>query len=295
MTDITLDAINAASREDFLARLGDLYEHSPWVVEQAFAARPFASFAALEAAMREAVQSASADMQDDLIKAHPDLGGKAARAGALTADSMAEQQSARLDQLPEAEFERFHRLNQAYREKFGFPFIVSVRRHTRDSILRQFEQRLTNDQKQERQAALTEIFRIVALRLSERVPLAEQWPVHGRLSTHVLDTHGGRPGAGIVIELWELTEAGDHRLLVKTETNADGRTDRPLIEKRPAPIGRYELRFAVGDYFVRESTPQADPPFLDIVPVRFAIAEPEGHYHIPLLVTPWSYATYRGS
>ena len=81
----------------------------------------------------------------------------------------------------------------------------------------------------------------------------------------------------------------------RATTNADGRTDRPLVADAPIPIAQYELRFAVGDYFARQGTPAADPPFLDIVPVRFAIAEPEAHYHIPLLVTPWSYATYRGS
>ncbi len=78
-------------------------------------------------------------------------------------------------------------------------------------------------------------------------------------------------------------------------TNADGRTDRPLIDDRPIPIGIYELRFGIGDYFARQGKRLADPPFLDIVPLRFAVAEPEGHYHVPLLATPWSYSTYRGS
>ena len=78
-------------------------------------------------------------------------------------------------------------------------------------------------------------------------------------------------------------------------TNADGRTDQPLIGGRPLPIGRYELRFAVGDHFRSRGVEAGDPPFLDIVPLRFSIAEPEGHYHVPLLCTPWSYSTYRGS
>ena len=78
-------------------------------------------------------------------------------------------------------------------------------------------------------------------------------------------------------------------------TNADGRTDQPLIGGRPLPIGRYELRFAVGNHFRSRGIASGDPPFLDIVPLRFSIAEPEGHYHVPLLCTPWSYSTYRGS
>jgi len=81
----------------------------------------------------------------------------------------------------------------------------------------------------------------------------------------------------------------------RATTNRDGRTDAPLIGGRPLPIGRYELRFHLADYFAGLGTRQGDPPFLDVVPVRFAVAEPEGQYHVPLLVTPWSYATYRGS
>jgi 2-oxo-4-hydroxy-4-carboxy-5-ureidoimidazoline decarboxylase len=84
-------------------------------------------------------------------------------------------------------------------------------------------------------------------------------------------------------------------MLLRTSTNRDGRTDQPLIAGRPLPIGRYELRFGVGTYFAREGALQGDPPFLDMVPIRFATAEPEGHYHVPLLVSPWSYTTYRGS
>jgi 2-oxo-4-hydroxy-4-carboxy-5-ureidoimidazoline decarboxylase len=111
----------------------------------------------------------------------------------------------------------------------------------------------------------------------------------------VLDTHSGRPAAGVTIELLELSAGGEPRVIARATSNRDGRTDVPLIGDRPLPIGRYELRFHVGDYFARVQARQADPPFLDVVPVRFAIAEPESHYHVPLLVTPWSYATYRGS
>jgi 2-oxo-4-hydroxy-4-carboxy-5-ureidoimidazoline decarboxylase len=118
--------------------------------------------------------------------------------------------------------------------------------------------------------------------------------VTGRLSTHVLDTHAGRPAAGIAIDLYELAGERAHRI-ARAITNADGRTDSPLIGGRPLPIGRYELRFAIGDHFRSRAIDSGDPPFLDIVPLRFSIAEPEGHYHVPLLCTPWSYSTYRGS
>ena len=117
----------------------------------------------------------------------------------------------------------------------------------------------------------------------------------GKLSTHVLDLTTGRPAAGLRIELHRHAPGAAPKLIKTVVTNADGRTDAPLIGGRPPPTGRYELRFAVGDHFRSRGIEQGDPPFLDIVPLRFSIAEPEGHYHVPLLCTPWSYSTYRGS
>ncbi len=200
-----------------------------------------------------------------------------------------------MDRLTEDEFATFHRLNDAYRSKFGMPFIVCVRRHGKESILRQFEKRLHNDAADEQQTALAEIFRIAALRLDQRVTAADRLKVHGHLSTHVLDTHGGHPAAGVGIELCEVGAGGGARLIKRAVTNADGRTDQPLLSGMPVPIATYELRFAVSDYFAGAGVPLADPPFLSIVPIRFAVAEPEGRYHVPLSVTPWAYGTYRGS
>jgi 2-oxo-4-hydroxy-4-carboxy-5-ureidoimidazoline decarboxylase len=111
----------------------------------------------------------------------------------------------------------------------------------------------------------------------------------------VLDNHAGRPAKGITLALRELSDGAEPRLIIRTQTNADGRTDAPLISGRPVPIGQYELLFSVADYYRDQKVSLAEPPFLDVVPIRFSIAEPEGHYHVPLLVTPWSYGTYRGS
>jgi 2-oxo-4-hydroxy-4-carboxy-5-ureidoimidazoline decarboxylase len=295
MNRVLLHSLNSADQASFVAALGDICEHAPWVAQAVHGQRPFATLAALHEAMMAAVRAAPPPQQLALINGHPDLAGKAACAGTMTTDSVAEQASAGLDRLSEAEFTQFHSLNDAYRAKFGIPFIVCVRRHSKDSILRQFERRLQNDQASETKAALAEIFRIAALRLDQRVEAADRLPVHGRLSTHVLDTHGGHPAAGVTIDLLELSANGEQRTIVSTMTNRDGRTDQPLIGGRPLPIASYELRFHVGAYFGQQGTPQGDPPFLDVVPVQFAIAEPEGHYHVPLLVTPWSYSTYRGS
>ncbi len=295
MTPHTLQALNTISAGDFIGALGDIYEHSPWIAEAVAAQRPFPTLAALHEAMIAVVRAAPHEKQLALVNAHPDLAGKAARAGALTAASTNEQMSAGLDRLSEAEFARFHRLNDAYKAKFGFPFIVCVRRHSKDSILRSFEERLTHSADEELSTALTEIFRIAALRLDQKVVADDRLKVSGRLSTHVLDTHLGKPGIGVAVELWELPADGEGRLIARGATNADGRTDAPLIGGRPVPIGVYELRFAVGDYFKARGLALADPPFLDIVPIRFSVAEPEGHYHVPLVCTPWSYSTYRGS
>lgn len=143
--------------------------------------------------------------------------------------------------------------------------------------------------------SIAEICRIAALRLDLLVDGPDRLQVHGRLSTHVLDSHGGRPAAGVAVELMELSKLGAPRLIARTVTNADGRTDAPLIGGRPLPIGRYELTFRVASYFAGRGVPLSDPPFLDDIPLRFAVWEPEGHLHVPLLVTPWSYTTYRGS
>ena len=295
MSQTTLSELNALSKSDFVAQLSNIFEYSPWIAEQAASFRPFAGIVQLFDAMKAAVDHAPPELRLALIKAHPDLADKTQRAVGLTAESNAEQNSAGLDRLSDAEYEAFERVNNAYRAKFGFPYIVCVRRHTRDSILRDFEHRLPNDAKTETQRSIEEIFRIAALRLDQLVNADDRLKVHGRLSTHVLDNHNGKPASGIEIVLTELSELGASRVVTRAITNSDGRTDTPLIGGRPVPIGRYELKFAVGKYFAARGVPMSDPPFLDEIPLRFAVSEPEGHLHVPLLVTPWSYATYRGS
>jgi len=283
---LTLSGLNEGPPSSFVAALGEVFEHAPWVAETAAAGRPYPTVTALHDAMMQAVRSASAERQLAFIGGHPELGSRVRRAE-LTDHSQAEQGGLGLDRLSAEEFERFNRLNTAYREKFGFPFVICVRRHTRDSILRQFERRLAHDPDTERAAALTEIGLITRLRLVGLVGGPGVPVTTGRLSTHVLDTMKGRPAAGVKVTLHEV--GGSARSLLKeTVTNADGRTDAPLIAGEPLRIGTYELTFHVGAYF-------SGAGFLDAVPVRFAIAEPEGHYHVPLLVTPWSYTTYRGS
>lgn len=113
-----------------------------------------------------------------------------------------------------------------------------------------------------------------------------------RLSTHVLDTAQGKPGSGISVKLFSLD--GDRHLVASAVTNGDGRTDDPLLSGETFRPGSYELEFAVGDYFSAAGFALAEPPFLDHIVIRFSLSESE-NYHVPLLVSPWSYSTYRGS
>lgn len=154
---------------EFVAALGGVFEHSPWIAERAFASRPFADTAALHAAMVDVVRGASRDEQLGLLRAHPELAGREAQAGTLTADSTSEQQSAGLDALTRAEMERVGRLNRAYRERFDFPFIIAVRRHTKDGIFAEFERRLENDAESERLECLEQVYIITRIRLDALV------------------------------------------------------------------------------------------------------------------------------
>ena len=289
-----LAALNAADRDAFVAALGGVFENAPWVARQAHVTRPFATVADLHRALMAAVAAAGDAEQLAFMRGHPELGSRTARAGAMTAESRQEQGGLGLDRLSEAEFQRFEQLNAAYRARFGIPFIICVRRHTRASLLGECERRLANSLEAERAAALEEIGHITRLRLVEAVGGPGKPKTDGRLSTHVLDTVSGRPAAGVKIVLEELGASAEG-LLKETVTNADGRTDAPLLSGGPLRIGTYEIAFHIGAYFAAQAVTTSRPPFLDVVPIRFAIAEPEAHYHVPLLASPWAYSTYRGS
>jgi 2-oxo-4-hydroxy-4-carboxy-5-ureidoimidazoline decarboxylase len=160
MQDLTMELSDA----EFVTRFGFLFEHSPWVVERAASRRPFAD---LHAGLMQVVADASEAEQLALVRAHPELAGKAAIDRTLTAESTAEQASAGLDRLTEAEFARFHELNAAYRARFGFPFVICVRLTDKAGILAAMERRLGNDRDGELATALAEVGRIVKLRLED--------------------------------------------------------------------------------------------------------------------------------
>jgi len=162
---LTIDQLNSASADEAVALLDGVYEHSPWIAKRALAERPFRSLPHLKHALVKVVASASTDEQLGLIRAHPELAGKAAVDGTLTEASAAEQASAGLNRLTQREFDRFHALNAAYRERFGFPFIICVRLTNKTGILAAMERRLDNDRDAEMAEALRQIGEIVRLRL----------------------------------------------------------------------------------------------------------------------------------
>ncbi|QBB70441.1 2-oxo-4-hydroxy-4-carboxy-5-ureidoimidazoline decarboxylase [Pseudolysobacter antarcticus] len=173
---ITLEQLNRMSVDEFVAALGGIFEHSPWVAQRAAAARPFISREDLHAAMCSAVAAATADEQLALIRAHPELAGRAAIRNELTQHSIREQRGAKLDECSAEEFAQLQTMNAAYNARFGFPFVLAVRGHDRQSILAAFAQRLQHEVDHERTTALRQIERIAAFRLADTIsaPLGAQ-------------------------------------------------------------------------------------------------------------------------
>lgn len=292
MGKVELTAL-CASREAFVGALAGIYEKSPWVAERAFKAGPFDSVTALAAAMVAVVGAADDAEVVALLRAHPDLAGKAALAGDLTAESTAEQARAGLGSLTRDELARFNTLNASYRDAFGWPFILAVRNASKRTILGSFERRLSGAPAAEKAECVAQVHKIAWMRLLEAVAPNGK----GFLTCHVLDTCRGCPAAGMSVVLARL---GDHGGDLPKEysfvTNSDGRLDGgPALKGASFPAGEYEWTFRVGEYFAAAGVPVAATPFLGDVPIRFGIDNPEEHYHVPLLCSPWTFSTYRGS
>jgi 2-oxo-4-hydroxy-4-carboxy-5-ureidoimidazoline decarboxylase len=284
----TLDQLNAMPPDAFVAALDGVFEHAPWVAETAAAQRPFATIAALHDALMAVVLAAPADRCLGFLRGHPTLSPTTLADPALTASSRAEQGGLGMASLGE-QLASFEQGSAAYEARFGFPFIVCVRRQTPHFVLLGLQRRLANPPDQERAAALAEIGYITRLRLVDRVTGPGMPKTNGHLSAHVLDTARGKAAAGIRIEVFREGVA-----IRQAVTNHDGRTDAPLLADGPLRIGRYELRFHVEEYYAGWPN-VTDPPWYDVIPIRFGVAEPEGRYHIPLLLGSWTYTTYRGT
>jgi len=167
---MTLAQLNFLSRAEFVRVVGPVFEHSPWIAEASWPKRPFASVEELHHAFTETVANGGEEKQLALIRAHPDLAEVAARGGALTRESSGEQVSAGLDQLAPDERELFRKNNAAYKEKFGFPFVICARRNKKEAILNGFRVRLNHSREEEIKTALEEIGKIAYLRLQDIIP-----------------------------------------------------------------------------------------------------------------------------
>jgi 2-oxo-4-hydroxy-4-carboxy-5-ureidoimidazoline decarboxylase len=284
----TLDQLNGMAPDDFTTVLDGVFEHAPWVAVAASGQRPFASVTALHDALMTVIRSAPRDACLEFLRGHPPLSPKALADPDLTASSRAEQGGLGMASLG-ADLARFEAAAEAYDARFGIPFIVCVRRLTPAFVLRGLERRLANTPDQEIAAALDEIGHITRLRLVDRVSGPGLPRTVGHLSAHVLDTARGKAAEGVRIEVLR-----EGVVIKEGITNRDGRTDAPLLEDGPLRMGRYELRFHVEDYYAGWPN-VTDPPWYDVIPIRFGVSEPEGHYHIPLLLGAWTYTTYRGS
>lgn len=280
-----LDAMPHAS---FVAALGDLFEHSPWVAAAVAPLRPFTTARAMHDAMMSQVRHAAPADQVALLRAHPELAGQEAAEGALTADSMSEQSRLGFTRLTRAEANDLAQLNASYRTRFGFPCIVALARHaTRDSVTDAMRRRLDATPADEQAAAIEEIGHITAARLAGRLGRTG-----GALSLHALDTARGGPAQDLSFELHRRDGDGTWHCLMARQTDAGGRTGGPLLSGLDMEPAAYRIDYRIGDY---HRAGGVDGGFLDVVPIAFRIAEPGTHYHIPIQFTPWAYATYRGS
>ena len=165
----SINELNGLGQSEFVRVVGPVFEHSPWIAEQTFAQKPFAGLENLHRALCGTVKKSAEEKQLALIRAHPDLVGKLALAGKLTRESTNEQASAGLDKLSPEEISMFEQQNAAYKNRFGFPFIICARLNKKEAILRGFESRLKNSRDQEIPAALAEIFKIAELRLRDLI------------------------------------------------------------------------------------------------------------------------------
>jgi 2-oxo-4-hydroxy-4-carboxy-5-ureidoimidazoline decarboxylase len=167
---LSLSRLNQLDRIEFVSVVGPIFEHSPWIAEMAWPEKPFATAEELHRVMCNIVRNAGLEKQLHLIRAHPDLVGRAALAGTLTRESTKEQASASLNKLSPEEIKLFQKQNTAYHGKFGFPFVICARLNKKEAILAGFEKRLLNTREEEIQIALAEIFKIAEFRLRDLIP-----------------------------------------------------------------------------------------------------------------------------
>lgn len=266
---VTLDEVNRMDEAAFVRQFGGIYESSPWVAKAAYAKRPFASVTAVHQALADAFAGAPQAQQSKFFHDLADL---------------------RLEPLEPADQALLEAMNKAYRAKFDMAFTICVRRNSPSRIFSEHMRRMANGPDAELRNSIQEEFYTTRLRVAEAVTGPGMPAVYGDVSAHVLNSMIGRPAEGVAVEIFQIWGARSRKVGGAT-TNADGRAI--LMNEQPLPIGRYELRFAMGDYFRKTGAlAGVQKPFLDVVPMRIYIAKPEDSYHIPLIAAPYGYSIH---
>jgi 2-oxo-4-hydroxy-4-carboxy-5-ureidoimidazoline decarboxylase len=274
---------------EFGTLFAGVFEHTPWIAAKAALERPFPSKQALLAAMAKDLAVAPEEDQLALLRAHPMLGGEAAKRGEVTASSRAEQAGLGLDRMAGDEEAAFAAMNLAYQERFGFPFIIAVKgQRDRAAILAALTRRFESTPETERQAALAEVVKIAGFRLDALIDDDAGGAGGLSLSLHVLDTARGQAAVGLTFSLSRILDADRRVILAEGTTDGSGRWALDPAIRLEAGI--YEFLFAAEAYQARFGT----PGFYDVIAIRFRLAEAGGHYHIPLILSPFGYSTYRG-
>lgn len=305
----TVSELLSKSKDEILEVLGGIYEHSSWIAEQFYAEyidvegkddststgtiTTINNVRDLFLCMSSILDKSTKQQKLDLLCAHPDLCAKIDAMKKLTKSSQEEQSNAGLDTLTDEERNKFSSMNSEYRAKYGFPFILAARHVTKYTVLSAIEGRLQLPVEAEFAGALFQVSKIAWMRLLAAFQITGQ---KGFLTCHVLDTAHGCPAANMRVQLHRVTPEENAGLIKEFITNDDGRLPGgPALKEEEFTVGTYQWTFFVGDYFARKNTKTAGIPFLDEIPLRFGMDDPEEHYHVPLLVSPWSYSTYRGS
>jgi 2-oxo-4-hydroxy-4-carboxy-5-ureidoimidazoline decarboxylase len=282
---LTLDDVNRMSLDAFVAAFGDVIEFTPAAAKSAYTRRPFATVTALHEALFDGLRLLPPAEQHAFFKRLSDIGENAVP---FTAASTSEQAKSGISSLDAAGLALLHALNTAYRAKFDMSYTICVRRNSVPVIFSELERRLSNAKDVELAIAIQEEFLITRLRIGEQVSGPGAPKIYGDVTAHVLNAMVGKPANGVTVTLYEVS-AEKNSKVGEAVTNVDGRAD--VLKGQPLPIGRYELRFSIGDYFRKNTTPAVEP-FFDVVPMRFFIDKPEESYHVPLITTPFNYSVH---
>lgn len=286
---LSLAAANALSSSAFRGHFSGVFEATPWVMNRVEVQRPFTSLAQFLGTIERVLAEADEAAKLALLQAHPVLGGAAARAGQVTAESAAEQAGHGLDRMAGDEAGEFGALNAHYLERFGFPFIIAVKgQRDRTAILAELRRRTASDPAAERATALAEVSKIAGFRIAALIEEDASGAKPLSLSLHVLDTARGMPGTGLGFAVYQVEAGVRGARLAMGEADQAGRW--ALDATVALAPGLYEICFAAGAYQHRFG----QEGFYDDISIRFRMAAAGGHYHIPLILSPFGYSTYRG-